>query len=38
MIDVFYKKYPQFTALFEDYIEEELTYNNLFLALTNQIS
>ena len=38
MIDVFYQTYPNFTALFEEYLEEEFSNCKVFFALTQQVA
>ena len=38
MIDVFYQTYPQYSALFDEYIEEEFSNSKIFFALTQQVS
>ena len=38
MIDVFYQTYPDYSKLFEDYIEEEFTCSKVFFALTKQVT
>lgn len=38
MIDVFYQTYPDYSKLFEDYLEEEFADSKVFFALTKQVT
>ena len=37
MIDIFYKMYPNYSQLLENYLENDFNHNKVFVAFTHQV-